>query len=407
MNPACDPRGHRLHDALTRNLGWFEKSGVMDPPDGTWGVAERIVLRQDNAAWDETLRSFQGHVIHDGHAVLEQRRPDCNFETALLFTLAGAALAAPEHRRTAGNLLHYLFRRSGSRNGRSHLPAGAWRWSNESWESALWFDDNAWNVAAGMLLARLDAQFDREFHLRERSAETARTLADAFLARFRQPPPPPSTPFAQWDGNLDSPHWGGPVCLALALAHRDMPDARFPAVLRAYHASLQDSATAFSASEHAYLVIGATAAAVVLGDEAIWAVARRSADLLTAQMDPATGNIPSEWGAEAPTGQHLVDLIYTVNWTLLGLHCLKGQAPGRDYAAPFGRILDLVLRLQDRTPEPHLHGCWRGMYDLTASGWGGGDRHEGGAASIYTGWTNAPIACVIALEATGRNLLDL
>ena len=32
------------------------------------------------------------------------------------------------------------------------------------------------------------------------------------------------------------------------------------------------------------------------------------------------------------------------------------------------------------------------MYDLRAGEWGGGDLFEGGQNSIYTGWTNAPIA---------------
>ena len=31
------------------------------------------------------------------------------------------------------------------------------------------------------------------------------------------------------------------------------------------------------------------------------------------------------------------------------------------------------------------------MFDLTTRQWGGGNHYEGGADSIYTGWTNAPI----------------
>ena len=38
------------------------------------------------------------------------------------------------------------------------------------------------------------------------------------------------------------------------------------------------------------------------------------------------------------------------------------------------------------------------MYDMETGSWGGGDCYEGGAGSIYTGWTNAPISIVIALE---------
>ena len=36
------------------------------------------------------------------------------------------------------------------------------------------------------------------------------------------------------------------------------------------------------------------------------------------------------------------------------------------------------------------------MYDMKAKAWGGGNCYEGGAGSIYTGWTNAPIAWAVA-----------
>lgn len=60
-----------------------------------------------------------------------------------------------------------------------------------------------------------------------------------------------------------------------------------------------------------------------------------------------------------------------------------------------------MVRIQDRTQE-HLYGCWRGMYDLKTKTWGGGDCYKGGANSIYTGWTNAPLSCAIAFEMLGK-----
>ena len=44
------------------------------------------------------------------------------------------------------------------------------------------------------------------------------------------------------------------------------------------------------------------------------------------------------------------------------------------------------------------------MYDLNAKSWGGGDRFEGCASSIYSGWTNAPISIVTAFEILGESL---
>ena len=42
--------------------------------------------------------------------------------------------------------------------------------------------------------------------------------------------------------------------------------------------------------------------------------------------------------------------------------------------------------------------------DMSTNSWGGGNCYEGGADSIYTGWTNAPISIVIALELLNKNI---
>jgi hypothetical protein len=46
------------------------------------------------------------------------------------------------------------------------------------------------------------------------------------------------------------------------------------------------------------------------------------------------------------------------------------------------------------------------MYDMVNGCWGGGDCHEGGANSIYTGWTNAPICSALLMEYAGRSMFD-
>ena len=116
------------------------------------------------------------------------------------------------------------------------------------------------------------------------------------------------------------------------------------------------------------------------------------------------GNIPSEHD-EAPCGPHLVDTIYTINWALMGLIGLKEFAP--EYTAPFRKALDLVCSIQDKSPEPHLKGCWRGMYDMASGSWGGGNRYEGGSSSIYSGWTNAPVSLALLLRTKQSSLLEL
>jgi len=121
-------------------------------------------------------------------------------------------------------------------------------------------------------------------------------------------------------------------------------------------------------------------------------------------MDPETGNLPAEH-FEAPTGAHLVDTIYTVNWVLLGFQLLQSDDSKTKYRDAYLKLLEFMVGIQDKSPERHLCGCWRGMYDLKARAWGGGDCYEGGANSIYSGWTNAPISWVVASELLDRSLI--
>ena len=108
-----------------------------------------------------------------------------------------------------------------------------------------------------------------------------------------------------------------------------------------------------------------------------------------------SGNIPAEH-YEAPTGEHLVDTIYTVNWALIGLQALSSV--DEKYISAYEKLKALIIRIQDNSPEVQFNGCWRGMFDMNQNSWGGGDRFEGGAGSIYTGWTNAPISLCLLHE---------
>ena len=382
-----------LARSLEASLGWFERSGVMSPADGSWGVGERIVMTEGNTALEKTLRSFPAYVRREGHVVMEHRRPDCNFEAALMFLLASKALDAPRLRDTAANLLRYLYCRSGMRNpdlsGAGQYPAGAWKWAHHQWSFGIWFDDNAWNCAIPLAIAKFDPALDAEFGLRESALTLAGSLAAGFerqfganLAELKD---------IQWAGDLNSPHWGSLVAMAMAAAHAETGEARYAEVVARYDTHVRGRMDSFTTSERAYALLGACAARNL-------GTARLFADSLLGQMDPATGNIPSEWGKEAPVGKHLVDLIYTMNWAALGLQSLAVLTGEAKYRQALEKALGLVVGIQDATPAAHLEGCWRGMYDLEAKAWGGGDCYEGGANSIYSGWTNAPLAIAIATE---------
>jgi hypothetical protein len=394
----------KLERSLRLNLKWFEKSGVMDPPDGSWGVGERVLLTKDNEALEKTYQSFPANTRHVDYSISEHRRPDCCFETALMYLLAGEVFGARKYRDIAENILAYLYCRSGMRNTKSEVhPIGTWRWSNAQWPVEIYFDDNAWNCVIPLIIAKLAPELEKKFDMTKTSLQVAEAIEEAFSCQF--PEIEVKDGRYVWLGDLKSPHWGSLACMAFAFAYRETGEEKYSKAIFRYNEYLDANKDSFTTSEHAYIVIGQSIAAAFLANKAIAETAMESADRLLAKQDPHTGNIPSEWGKEAPVGEHLVDTIYTQNWALLGLHTLCASTQNQKYRTSFEKAMDLLLKIQDRSPEKYLHGCWRGMNDLKAKQWGGGDRFEGGANSIYSGWTNAPISMVIAFEILDKSLI--
>lgn len=80
----------------------------------------------------------------------------------------------------------------------------------------------------------------------------------------------------------------------------------------------------FIVSEDAYALIGSAMIANRTNDAFFAEIAAYFAGKLIARMDPETGNIPAEH-SEAPSGTHLADMIYTVNWALLGMSMMTDQ----------------------------------------------------------------------------------
>ena len=77
-----------MKSALQKNLNWFEKSGVMIPESGIWGVAERVAVAKNNEAIEKMYASFVAWTPHGDYSIIEQRRADCNFQAAYLYLLA-------------------------------------------------------------------------------------------------------------------------------------------------------------------------------------------------------------------------------------------------------------------------------------------------------------------------------
>ena len=383
-----------LRKSLEMTRKWFKESGVMIPENGLWGVAERVLLADDNQVVQKTLNAFPAWTPHEkeGYYILEQRRADCNMQTAFLCLRLHEIFGIQHIHSVARNILSFLFNRSGllQRTGGEKIE-GAWNWSHIKPSLAIWFDDNAWMAALMLKMSCHYPDLDAEFGLKEWGLKLADLLAEAFPRYFSDEKA--SEGNFKWLGNPRLPHWGSLVCQALAEAMRIHPKKEYRDIIDNYHQYLLDHIDAFTPSEYGYALLGATASYTVMKDDLSLKTARTFADKAVAVMDPKTGNLPARH-YEAPIGDHLADTIYTLNWAVLGMQNMQ-MIDGK-YTPAYEKILGLLIRIQDTSPEPWLNGCWRGMYDLKAKNWGGGSCFEGGADNIYTGWTNAPIAWAVA-----------
>ena len=217
-----------MTNALKKNLNWFLNSGIMVPESGIWGVAERIAVCDGNEALEEMRKSFPAWMQYDGYCVLEQRRADCNFQTAFLFLLAFEVFGEKRYYDIAVNLLDYLYFRSGLLNRtQKEYPAGSWNWSHIRWEGVIFFDDNAWCVFIPLVIAKRYPELDAKYDL----TKWALTLADElFTAMHRtfgvENPKEPGTwgdPECRWRGRYELPHWGSLATTALSRAYRIKP----------------------------------------------------------------------------------------------------------------------------------------------------------------------------------------
>ena len=402
----------RVKHAVCANLEWFRRSGVMDPADGSWGVGERVAVTGGNSAIEKMLSSFPAWSMKDGYCIIEQRRADCNFQTLLLFLLASRSVGGAAERETARRLLKYLYCRSGLlfHEDAGKVPAGAWQWSHIKQSPVIYFDDEAWCVLIQLALTRLEPDWAKEFHCRERALQLADALCVGMRRSFGHPKPDDPAfwcdPEDLWLGNLRMPHWGSLATMALSRAYQVEPTPAWREEVRRYHDYVAKALDGFTVSEHAYALIGAAEAYRTFGEQADWDLAEQAVDRILAKLDPATGNIPAEH-YEAPKGKHLVDTIYTLNWSFLALQMAAELTRSEAVAAAKRKQAELLLSIQDRSDSDFFRGCWRGMYDLTTRSWGGGNCFEGGAGSIYTGWTNAPISLGLLLESRRSSLLDL
>ena len=108
-------------------------------------------------------------------------------------------------------------------------------------------------------------------------------------------------------------------------------------------------------------------------------------------------------------GDPVADLLYTCNFTFLGLHEAYAATGESQYREMADRLAEFLVRIQVRSDaHPELDGGWFRAFDYEQWDYFGSNADSGwGAWSIEVGWTQAWIPTVLAMRELDVNLWDL
>ena len=116
---------------------------------------------------------------------------------------------------------------------------------------------------------------------------------------------------------------------------------------------------------------------------------------------------------EAPliqaNGDCASDLLYTCNFTFLGLHEAYAATGDELYKRIADRLADFLIRIQIRSERHNeLDGGWFRAFDFRQWEYWGSNADSGwGAWSIEVGWTQAWVPTVLAMRELNKNLWDI
>ena len=129
-------------------------------------------------------------------------------------------------------------------------------------------------------------------------------------------------------------------------------------------------------------------------------------------MAPPSGN--DQYGrGEAPliqqNGDSVSDLLYTCNFTFLGLNEAFAATGDEQYKRMADKLAGFLIRIQVKSEKHHeLDGGWFRAFDFRQWEYWGSDADSGwGAWSIECGWTQAWIPTVLAMREMKMNLWDI
>ena len=142
------------------------------------------------------------------------------------------------------------------------------------------------------------------------------------------------------------------------------------------------------------------------------AIREELGDLNMGSYAPPTSNAgygTNEASLIQQNGDPLADMLYTCNFTFLGLHEAYAATGNDKYLQMENKLAEFFIRIQVSSEDhPELDGAWYRAFDYAEwDYWGSNADHGWGAWCVESGWTQGWITTVLALRDLNLNLWDL
>lgn len=390
------------------------------------------------------MEGYASAIRHDGSQV--QRIPiraDCQTETAAVLALDGMLNGDVRSRKTASNLLDYVYFTSGmcghARGNPKHPSFGHIAWGNifRAWEVANYSDDDARVLLATMLSAAcLGTDRWDESLLRGLLANLRTAGPQGFRGDRIDMPPIEAMGWKYYHDtervNYSAHHesylwacylWGyrqtgyKPFLERPKTAIRMMMEA-FPNGWR-WNDSMERARMLLCLSwlvrvddtpEHREWLDRMAEAIIDLQQPSGAVVERRGSgpdayQIAQTNEQYGTGETP----LIQENGDPVTDQLYTTGFALLGLHEAYAATGDPKLKASEDKLAEFLCRIQVRSEKyPYLDGTWFRAFDYRQWDYWASNGDVGwGAWSVEAGWAQAWTAIVLALRQKGTSMWDL
>lgn len=443
--------------AFTRGMEWFIKSKLLLHPTllpavdrAARGNGMMPTPSPETPVGDGSLGILEAPlsvIQHDGSQLIGvARRGDCTGESAMALAMGGKLEKASEYSKIANNLLDfYLFTSDARKRERGDPKHGAyglvaWGITSPAWYCANYGDDNARLLLGTAAAAALLGQEAWDEAMMKCLLANLRTTGRKGFRSDRIDIGPLSAqgwePFFRRSIVSYSPHMEAYLWACYLWAYER---TKYPLFLERAKTAIRMTMEKHTdgwrwtnglAQERARMILPLawlvrvedtpehrawlrTAMDGLLKLQEPCGAIREELGLPGKGMFPPPGSNAAYGGAEASliqrNGDPVADLLYTVNFALLGIHEAAVATGEKDYREAEQKLVQFLCRIQVRSERhPALDGGWFRAFDFQRwEAWASNADAGWGAWAIESGWTQGWIVSVLGMRQLKTSLWDL